>query len=328
VAASDDHAPALDVIALGEPLLEFNQRTGDDGEPVYAPGFGGDTSNFAVAAARQGATVGYLTRLGADTFGDRFVDLWRREGIDAQGVPRDPDAATGIYFISHDASGHHFTYFRAGSAASRMRPDDLPLDRIAAARVLHVSGISQAISTSACDAVFAAIAAARAAGVLVSYDPNVRLKLWPVARARAIVLETAGMADYCLPSLEDATTLLGEASADALADALLARGAGCVALKLGRDGVLVATAEERRRVPGFAVETVDATGAGDTFDGAFVSEMLRGSPLVAAARYANAAAALSTQGYGAVEPIPRRDEVERFLRSRDDAGAADGDRRA
>jgi 2-dehydro-3-deoxygluconokinase len=230
-------------------------------------------------------------------------------------VARDPAAATGIYFISHDEQGHHFTYFRAGSAASRMGPDDVPRGLIERARVLHVSGISQAISSSACDAVFSAIDAARSADTLVSFDPNVRLKLWPAARARAIVLETVSLADYCLPSLDDATTLLGELSPDALVDALLERGAGCVALKLGPDGVLVATREERERIAGLSVETIDATGAGDTFDGTFVSELLRDAPLALAARRANAAAALSTRGYGAVDPIPTRAEVERFLAS-------------
>ena len=304
---------ALDVLAIGEPMLEFNQRGAASGEGDYLPGYGGDTSNFAVAAVRQGASVGYFTRLGNDTFGDRFMSLWEREGIDASAVQRDPEAATGIYFISHDEAGHHFTYYRSGSAASRMRPGDLPLGLIERTRVLHVSGISQAISTSACDAVFEAVATARAAGRRVSFDPNVRLKLWPAARARAIVLETAGVADYCLPSLEDATVLLGEGEPDALADAFLARGAKCVALKLGPDGVLVATSDERTRVGGFSVESVDATGAGDTFDGAFLTEMLRGSSLEEAARYANAAAALSTRGYGAVDPIPRRAEVEAWL---------------
>ena len=310
-----DEDPTLDIVAIGEPLLEFNQREQGDGSPAYTPGFGGDTSNFAVAAARQGAKVAYFTRLGTDAFGDRFIDLWQREAIDVAHVARDPAAATGIYFISHDEAGHHFTYFRSGSAASRMGPDDVPQGLIARARLLHVSGISQAISSSACDAVFAAIEVARNAGTLVSYDPNIRLKLWPAARARAIVLETVSLADYCLPSLEDATTLLGDQPPDALVDALLERGAGCVALKLGPDGVLVATREERERVAGLRVDTVDATGAGDTFDGAFVAQRLRDAPLAQAARWANAAAALSTRGYGAVDPIPTRSEVERFLAS-------------
>ena len=305
----------VDVRALGEPMLEFNQRVDAEGEPSYVQGFGGDTSNMAVAAARQGARAGYLTRIGDDAFGERFVALWQREGIDARHVARDPDAPTGIYFVSHDERGHQFSYYRTGSAASRLRPDQVPLEAVAGARVLHVSGISQAISVGACDAVFTAIEAARGAGTVVSYDPNVRLTLWPAARARAVVLETVAHADLCLPSLEDAAILFGERAPEVYVDLLLERGAGLVALKLGRDGVLVATTEERQHVPGFAVASVDATGAGDTFDGAFVAERLRGTTLGDAARYANAAAALTTRGYGAVEPIPHRAEVEAFLRA-------------
>jgi 2-dehydro-3-deoxygluconokinase len=303
------------ILAIGEPMLEFHQRSGA-GDPLYLQGFGGDTSNFAVAAARQGASVGLLTRLGGDPFGDRLLDLWQREGIDVSSVERDADAPTGIYFVSHDARGHQFSYYRSGSAASRLRPQDLPLERIRALQLLHLSGISQAISTSACDAAFVAMAEARAAGVRVSYDPNIRLKLWPAARARAVVLESLALADIVLPSLEDAHALFGEREPDDLVDALLDRGAGLVALKLGAEGAIVADGAVRTRIPGRQVASVDATGAGDTFDGAFVSELLRGVAPVAAAHYANAAAALSTCGYGAVAPIPRRAEVEAFLAAR------------
>jgi 2-dehydro-3-deoxygluconokinase len=246
-------------------------------------------------------------------FGERFLELWADEGVDASHVERDPDAPTGIYFVTHGPAGHAFSYYRRGSAASRMRPPDVPLAAIAATSVLHVSGISQAISDGACDTVFAAIEAARAAGAAVSYDTNLRLKLWPLARARAVAMETIAQCDICLPSLEDAAQLTGLDDPDAVVDALLARGARVVALKLGPDGALVADGNERHRLAGHAVATVDATGAGDTFDGAFLAEWVRGSPLAEAARYANAAAALSTRGYGAVGPIPRRAEVEAWL---------------
>jgi 2-dehydro-3-deoxygluconokinase len=317
---SDADRWRLDVLGIGEPMVELNEAGNQvaglgsgPGGPHYLQGFGGDTSNAVIAAARQGAATGYWTRLGNDVFGDRLLGLWAAESVDAQHVVRDPDAPTGIYFVTHGDSGHAFTYYRRGSAASRMRPADLPLEAIASARVLHVSGISQAIGDGACDTVFAAIDAARTAGSRVSYDTNLRLKLWPLARARAVTLETVGLADVCLPSLEDAEQLTGMRDPDAIVDALLGRGAGVVALKLGRDGVLVADGRERHRVAGHEVTTVDATGAGDTFDGAFLAEWLRGVSLLDAARYANAAAALSTQGYGAVGPIPRRSEVEAFL---------------
>ncbi|WP_428268195.1 sugar kinase [Haliangium sp.] len=302
-----------DIIALGEPLLEFNQVRGPDGSEQYLPGFGGDTSNFAVAAARQGASVGYCTRLGRDGFGDAFMELWAREGVDTSLVERDPEAPTAIYFVTHDDDGHAFTYFRKGSAASRMSPGALPMGAIGQAQVLHLSGITQAISASSCDAAFAAIEAARAGGAKVSYDPNLRLKLWELGRARAIINETAGLADMCLPSLDEGRLLSEREQPDDIVDFYLDRGAGLVALKMGAEGVLVADGEQRHRVPGLTVECVDATGAGDTFDGAFVAMLVGGHDLARAARYANAAAALTTTGHGAVLPIPHGDAVRALL---------------
>lgn len=301
-----------EILSLGEPMVEFNQLR-EGGREVYLPGYGGDTSNMAVAAARQGASIGYFTRLGQDTFGDMFMALWQAEGIDTSYVIRDPAAPTGIYFVTHSEAGHTFTYYRQGSAASLIKPAEVPTEAVSQAKALHLSGISQAISTSACDAVFRAIDIARAGGVTVSYDPNVRLKLWPLPRARAIVLETIAQCDLCLPNLEEAGLLTGLKEPQEIVDALLNRGTKVVALKLGAQGALVADHHQRHLIPGLSVATVDATGAGDTFDGAFLTELLRGVPLADAGRYANAAAALSTQGYGAVAPIPRRAEVEAFL---------------
>lgn len=298
-----------DIVCLGEPMLELNRQ--DDGR--YLAGHGGDTSNCAIAAARSGARTGTVTQLGADPFGDSFMDLWAAEGVDASAVRRLDDAPTGVYFVIPSAEGPQFGYYRAGSAASRMGPEDVPEAYIAGAKILHVSGISQAISASACDAVFRAIAVARAAGVKVSYDTNLRLKLWPLDRARAITHEGIRQADIALPGLDDASHLAGLTDPDAIADFYLALGPSVVALTLGAAGSLVATPDERRRVSGRKVESVDATAAGDTFDGAFLAEMVsHGDPFRAAA-YANAAAALSTTGYGAVAPMPRRAAVEALL---------------
>ncbi len=305
-----------DIIAIGEPLLEFNQLVREDGTAHYVPGFGGDTSNFAVAAARQGAGVGMCTRLGEDSFGDEFMQLWQREGIDTALVDRDPAAPTAIYFVTHSEAGHAFTYFRAGSAASHLSPDNAPLDTLKQAKVVHLSAITQAISTTSCDAAFAAIDAVRANGGKISYDTNLRLKLWPLSRARAIIHDTVAHADICLPSLDEARQLTQLEEPEAIVDFYLERGAGIVALKMGSEGALIADGNARHRIAGFAVSSVDATGAGDTFDGAFVSMILAGNDLARAGQYANAAAALSTTGYGAVTPIPNRSAVEDFLAKR------------
>ena len=301
-----------DIVALGEPLIEFNQARADD-PSAYLQGFGGDTSNMAIAAARLGARVGYATRLGNDAFGRMFVDLWTREGVDVSGVAFDPEAATGVYFVTHGPAGHEFSYLRAGSAASRMRPDQLPEALLRTARLVHASGISQAISASACDSVFEAFEIARNAGAIVTYDPNVRRKLWPLARAKAIVMATVAQCTWCLPSEDDAVILFGDASSGVVIDALHRAGARGVVLKRGAKGCVVSDGSRREEIAARRVASVDATGAGDCFDGAFAARLIAGDDPFAAARYANVAAGLATTGYGAVAPLPRASDVLRAL---------------
>jgi 2-dehydro-3-deoxygluconokinase len=297
-----------DILALGEPMVEFNQ-TGEQDSRLYLQGFGGDTSNFAVAAARQGARVGYISALGDDPYGQLLRHLWHTEGVDQRAVTTNTSAFTAIYFVTHDASGHHFSFFRSGSAASRMVPKDLPLDLIRSAKMLHLSGISLAVSNTACDSAYAAIEVARSAGVKVSFDTNLRLKLWSIERAKAVMTNVIGLSDVCLPSYEDIVAITGISDFDAIVDYCLRLGAKVVALKLGRHGALVADAHQRHRIAPHPCQPVDATGAGDTFGGAFVHRLLQGDTLQRAGRYAAVAAALSTQGFGAVAPIPIAEQV-------------------
>ncbi len=301
-----------EILAIGEPMVEFNQ-SGGHGSRAYLQGFGGDTSNFAIAAARQGADSAYFTRLGDDIYGQMLRDLWAREGVDASTVVSDPDAFTGIYFVTHGKNGHEFSFYRTGSAASRMQPSQLPLELLRGARVLHLSGISFAISATAADTCYAAIEAARAAGVMVSFDTNLRLRLWSKDRARGVMTDVIGLADICLPSYDDIVVITGLTDPNALVDFCLERGARIVALKLGADGAIVADKDQRIRLAPHPCDPVDATGAGDAFGGAFVARLLAGDDLATAGRYATVAAALSTEGYGAVEPIPTAAEVRRAL---------------
>ena len=302
----------LDIIAIGEPLIEFNQ-TGGAGSNQYLQGFGGDSSNFAIAAARQGARSGYITAVGDDTYGRMFLDLWQAEGVDTSGVRIDASAPTAVSFVTHSEKGHAFHYYRAGSAASRIGPADIDRNLVKGTQVLHVSGIGLAISASACDACYSAVETAKSAGQTVSFDTNLRLRLWSKERARAVITDMMGQCDICLPSYDDVVVLTGIEDEDALVDFALARGAKIVALKLGERGAIVANATERHRIPPLAVTAVDATGAGDTFGGSFVTRLLRGDDLAAAGRYAAVAAALSTTGFGAVAPIPRAEQVQKAL---------------
>jgi 2-dehydro-3-deoxygluconokinase len=301
----------FDVVALGEPLYELNRQP--DGR--YLAGFGGDTLNVAIAARRLGSSAAYVTRLGADIFADEIRDLMTREGIDQSGIVADAEAPTGLYFVTHGPEGHVFTYRRKGSAASLMTPADLKPELIAGARFFHASGISQAISASAAETVAAAMAMARAAGVSVSYDTNFRPRLWTAEAARPVIEAAARQASILKTSAEDCAALLGLSSPSDIARHFLGLGAGVVIVTLGRDGVFLATPEGSAHVAGLAVAAVDATGAGDAFTGALLSERARGLPFAEAVRFANAAAALSTLGYGAIAPLPARAAVEAALRN-------------
>jgi 2-dehydro-3-deoxygluconokinase len=295
---------------MGEPMLEFNQLPpSEDRRRLYLEGHGGDTSNAAVAASREGARVGYITALGRDFAGDSFMALWAAEGVDASTVRRSERHHTGVYFVFHGPRGHEFLYYRQNSAAAAYTVADLPREALAAARMLYVSGVSQGISTNAADAVFAAIEIVKRAGGMVAYDTNYRARLWPPARAAAVMNAAIRQADYVFPGVEDAAAMLGLTEPDAILDFYLSLGPKAVVLKMGEAGAYLATPSARVRPPAHRVEVVDATGAGDTFCGCFVARVLAGDEVEAAARYANVAAALKCTGYGAVAPIPRPAEV-------------------
>lgn len=295
------------LLCLGEPLVEFNRRT--DGTPVQ--GFGGDVSNCAVAAQRSGLSSAVWTAIGSDRFGDALLEMWIKEGVSTGLVRRRGDAPTGVYFVEHDEMGHHFTYERAGSAASLMQWQPECKNDLAEYDILHLSGISQAISGSACDFGVCAIESARAQGITVSYDTNLRLALWPLSRARAVIMAAVGMSDIVLPGFDDAVLLTGLEDPNAVVSAILSTGPKIVALTLGAQGALIATPNRRELIAAPKVGAIDATGAGDCFDGAFLAEWHRTGDPFAAGRYAVLAAALSTTRTGAVSAIPHRVEIEK-----------------
>lgn len=307
---ADIQANFSEILSFGEPMFEFSQvGKAGSGKADFLSGFGGDASNFAIAAARQGASVGMLTQLGDDEFGKRFLDLWEQEGVSGKAVRTLSNKATGVYFITHDDNGHHFSFLRKNSAASLITPQDLPVQAIANAKLLHVTAITQAISDSSCDSVFQAIDTARANGTQVSYDTNLRLKLWSLQRARAIINETASLVDVCFPSIDEARLVTGLEHADDIIDFYLKAGAKIVVLKEGSDGATVADPQHRYSVRPHKVNAVDATAAGDSFAGSFCTHYVKGQSLEQCLDYANATASITITGYGAVAPLPTFEQV-------------------
>ena len=299
----------FDLLCFGEAMMELTRMGSGD----YKAGYGGDTSNCAIAAARQGARSGYVTAVGDDAFGRELIELWQGEGVATDFVRTDGTAPTGLYIITPSPAGRDFAYYRAGSAASRYTPADLPRDALKRTRIVQLSGISQAIGEGPRTAGVALIEAARRAGCEVAYDTNLRLKLWDLETARETMHAAMAGCTIALPSIDDSRILTGLEDADAIADAYLAMGPSVVALKMGEAGAMIATATTRVTIPPHPVTPVDATGAGDTFDGAFLARLAAGCDPVSAGRYAAVAAALTTTGYGAVSPIPRFETVQSEL---------------
>ncbi|MEM2094204.1 MAG: sugar kinase [Candidatus Bathyarchaeia archaeon] len=306
-----------EAVSFGEPMVEFNARIEGRLRDVelFERGFGGDTSNMAIALTRLGHSCGYITKVGADEFGASLINLWSRENVDISHVIVEKKGFTGIYFVARMTNGsHEFTYYRRGSAASHFSPEDLDMEYINRAKVFHTSGITQAISVSCRRAVERVLDELDRTRVLVSYDPNLRLRLWSLPLARRIILRTIARSDIVFPSFDDAKALLKERTPEDLAKRMLELGCRLVAMKMGSEGCIVAERSEIVKVPAFPVKVVDTTGAGDAFDAGFIASILEGKNSRDSAIFANAVAALKCQGKGAVISQPKRSDVECFLK--------------
>jgi len=310
-----------EIVSLGEPMVELCAT--DVGRlsqvELFKRGWGGDTSNFAVAAARAGSKVGYVCRLGDDEFGRSFMELWGREGVDASRVVVEPGAWTAMYIISLVVGGgHDFTYYRAGSAASGYSIGNLDREYVASAKVFHTSGITLAVSQSLREAAFQAMDTCKGAGGKVTFDVNMRTKLWPIHTARAALDYAFRGADTVFASIEDVNILFGTSDPVKAAEHIRGLGPETVVIKLGGRGCHVHSEDETFTCPGYNVKPVDTTGAGDAFDGAWVTATLEGLSLREAARFANAVGAITATGLGAVAPIPKRGQAVKLMEEQGD----------
>jgi 2-dehydro-3-deoxygluconokinase len=297
------------LICLGEAIYELNQQS--DGS--YKSGLGGDVSNVAVSASRSGVNSALVSALGEDSYAAEFRALWAKENISDAYVLKAKQHFTGKYYVTHDANGHHFKYQRKGSAASHFSKVDLPLKLIANSEVCYASGISLAISKTMSDSVFALFELARKHGKLCAFDPNFRPALWNADAASQLTHQLMVGCDIALPGLDDARQLTGLDNALEIVEFYHDLGASIVALTMGANGVLVSDGSSVQKIAAVSVLAVDATGAGDCFNGAFIAEYLATKDVFKAARYANIAAALSTTDYGALTAVATRQTIQKTI---------------
>lgn len=307
--------PAFDVLTMGEAMVLFAAReTGPlDRVASFDRTTAGAELNVAMGLARLGFKVAYLSRLGADAFGQHIVSVLDREGINRDRVTTDPIHPTGFMLKSRtvDGSDPEIGYFRKGSAASHLSVDDLAPWPVLNTRHVHLTGISPALSAPTCELVFELAQRARAQGCTVSFDPNLRPRLWPSQTDMVACLNRLAMlSDWVLPGLAEGQLLTGRTEPEEIARFYLDQGARGVAIKLGPAGAYHATASHQGYVPGVPVpQVVDTVGAGDGFAVGVVSGLLEGLDLPTAVARGNAIGARVVQFPGDADGLPTRTEL-------------------
>jgi 2-dehydro-3-deoxygluconokinase len=272
---------------------------------------GADT-NFGIAMTRLGHRVGWISRVGADPLGDRVIAAVEREGVDVSQVRRDRLRPTGLYFKYRTAAGEaRVLYYRRRSAASRLCPDDLDSAYFAAAKLLHLNGMTLALSRSCRDAVRRAVELAVACRARISLDLNLRLQLWSIGAARRAILPLLPNVSVLLGTAEEFQALFGAAGTQHALEAAAACGPEIVVAKRGAGGALALARGRSIAHPGFAPPRVlDEVGAGDGFNAGFLAALMRGQSEAAALRQANLVGAAAVTVRGDSEAYPTQAELE------------------
>lgn len=304
---------APELVTLGETMAMFSGAGLLRHARSLAVSLGGSESNVAIGVSRLGHRAAWISRVGDDEWGRLIRRELAGEGVDLRGLRVDSEAKTGLMFKEHrTADSSRVTYYRAGSAASRLEPRDLDEAMIAAARVVHVTGITAALSASARATVLAAVESARGGGALVSLDLNYRAALWSPEEARPVLRDLVGRADIVFGSEDEVELVVDAEGPEEKARALRGLGPERAVVKRGDQGAVALVQDELTHQPAMPVRAVDAVGAGDGFVGGYLAGVLRGLDAADALRVAAVAGAFAVTVHGDWEGLPSWSELESF----------------
>jgi 2-dehydro-3-deoxygluconokinase len=303
------------VVTLGETMGLFRAATAGPLSEIteFELGFGGADSNVAIGLARLGTAVRWVGRVGADGIGARIIRELTDEGIDVLAVV-DPTAPTGLMVKEQGTTdARPVIYYRAGSAGSRLTPDDVAAADIENAALLHVTGITPALSDSAHDAVLSAIRVAEAASVPISFDINHRGSLWQGRDHASVYRELASAADIVFAGDDEASIVVpGAGSAIAMAKAIAATGPSQVIIKLGARGCVAYIDGVEYEQPALPITPIDTVGAGDAFVAGYLAELIVGRSPAERLATAVAVGAYACLHAGDWEGFPTRAALDRL----------------
>jgi sugar/nucleoside kinase (ribokinase family) len=307
------------VLTIGEILVEVRRKVRDVPLDVPAEFAGpypsGAPAIFADAAAKLGFPSAIIGAVGDDEFGRLVLNRLRRDSVDVSRVKVLRNYLTGIAFVSYFSNGsRRFIFHLRHSASSKLSAGEIDEEYVAGFRHVHIMGSSLSINKGMRESCYKVVEIAHRSNATISLDPNLRPELIPPKKIREICKPIVEKAIVILPSVEEAKTLAGAADLDSACQKILNMGVEIIAVKMGSLGSTIYTQNEKKHIPAFKVEEVDPTGAGDTYDAAFIVGLLRGWNLEKAGHYANAAGALAVTKFGPMEGCPTHNEILKLIR--------------
>ncbi len=311
----------LDLITIGESLIELSTDTKLAEADTLTKYYGGDTLATAVSACRMGSKVGYITKVGDDYFKDYLLESWQNEGLDISGT-QVVKGYNGVYFVARpENETKQFSYYRKKTAACSLNVNDIDKDYILSSKAVYASGITQSLSINAKEVVKEIFKIAKENNIIVCYDPNFTEEIWSVEEAREALLEVIDYVDLLfINTTKQGKELITIESINGVIKYFWDKGVKTVVIKsskeqgyyIGKDGEVVFV--------GFYVtnDLKDTTCAGDAFNGAFIHEILSGATPVEAAKFASVVAGLQSQNIGAIKSIPYKETVYKHLKGADE----------
>jgi len=307
-----------EIIALGEVLVEIMRPAVE--QPLDQPGSfrgpfpSGAPAIFAVAAARLGLDVGFIGAVGDDAFGRLMRSCFLAEGVDDTQSQMPHGYSTGAAFVAYESDGgREFVFHIRHAAAGQLSADRIQEEYFSHIKWLHISGSTIFLNEGCRAACQKALDITLSHNGKVSLDPNLRLELMPLDQARMVLEPFIAAADLLLPTVNEAMVITGAAEENHAARQLGIKRNAVVVLKKGPAGCSIYRSGKRLDIPGFSVDEVDPTGAGDCFSAAFLAGLEAGWPVTQIGRFANAAGALAVTKMGPMEGAPTRQQVDQFL---------------
>lgn len=308
-----------EVITVGEILVEMMRKEVDvpldKVSDFVGPFPSGAPAIFVDAVARLGLSSGIIGGVGRDKFGQCVIDRLNADGVDTGMIVESDTLSTGVAFVTYFSDGsREFIFHMGNSSAGAVDVEDITENYFEDAFSVHINGSSLTMNKNMREACYKAVEIAKEKGLLISLDPNVREELENVDRVREILGPVLSASDVITPNLEEIKKISGEENVEEAAEILLAEGIEIIAVKSGENGCRLYTEDETLNFPGFEVEEVDPTGAGDAFSAGIVVGLSEEMPLQKLGVFANAAGAQAVTRKGPMEGLAGREKIDQMVR--------------